>query len=111
LLIAFWAGWKGGSKSAIFRARRLRRELKGKGKSIELLSYSLDADEKLLFKNEKNDSIDFPSYCDFLSLSSPLVLKWGIRELPYYILVSPDGHVAACGSDWADDIQHAANKL
>lgn len=111
LLIAFWANWKGGSAGAIYRARRLRRELKGKGKDIELISYSLDADESQLYRNEERDSIDFPSYCDFLSLSSPLVQKWGIRELPYIILVTPDGNIAASGSDWMEDIQPVASKL
>ena len=111
LLIAFWANWKGGSAGAIYRARRLRRELKGKGKDIELISYSLDADESQLYRIEERDSIDFPSYCDFLSLSSPLVQKWGIRELPYIILVTPDGNIAASGSDWMTDIQPVASEL
>ena len=111
LLIAFWAGWKSGSQSALYRSRRLRRELKGKGQSLELLSYSLDVDEKLLYNLEKRDSIDYPSYCDFLCLSSPLFLKWGIRELPYFILVTPDGNIAAAGSDWQRDIEKVAKKL
>ncbi|MCR5851415.1 MAG: DUF4369 domain-containing protein [Bacteroidaceae bacterium] len=111
LLIAFWASWKSGSQSALYRSRRLRRELKGKGTDISLISYSLDADEKQFTRLEKADSIDFPSYCDFLSLSSPLVQKWGIRELPYFILVTPDGRIAAAGSDWIKDINDAASKL
>lgn len=111
LLIAFWASWRGGSQSALYRARRLRRELKGKGKEISLISYSLDADEKQLTRFEKLDSIDFPSYCDFRSLSSPLVQKWGIRELPYFILVTPDGRIAAAGSDWQKDIEEATKEL
>ena len=111
LLFAFWASWKSGSQSAIYRARRLRRELKGKGKEVELLSYSLNADEKQLYRVEKNDSIDFPSYCDFQCFSSSLVQKWGIRELPYFILVTPDGRIAAAGSDWMKDIEKAAKEL
>ena len=111
LLIAFWASWKGSSKSALFRSRKLRRELKGKGKSIELISYSLDANERVLLRNEERDSIDWPSYCDYLSFSSPLVQQWGIRELPYVILVMPDGRIAAMGSDWMKDIAPAADKL
>lgn len=111
LLIAFWASWKGGSQSALFRARRLRRELKGKGKDISLISYSLDADEKMLYTLEARDSIDYPSYCDFRALASPLVQKWGIRDLPYFILVTPDGRIAGAGSDWMKDIDKAAKEL
>lgn len=111
LLIAFWASWKGGSQSALYRARRLRRELKAKGKTIELISYSLDADERQFHRNEERDSVDFYSYCDFQAFGSPLVQKWGIRELPYIILATPDGRIAAAGSDWLEDIQPKANEL
>ncbi len=111
LLIAFWASWKGGSQSALYRARRLRRELKSRGKNIELISYSLDANERQLSRIEERDTIDYPSYCDFKALASPLVQQWGIRELPYIILVTPDGRIAASSADWMQDIQPVADKL
>ena len=111
LLIAFWATWKGGSQYAASRARKMRRELKERGKSIELISYSLDGDERMLTKYETRDTIDFPSYCDFLCMGSPLVQKWGIRDLPYFILVDTDGRIIASGSDWFQDIRPVADKL
>lgn len=111
LLIAFWASWKSGSQSALYRSRRLRRELKGRGKDLELISYSLDTDEKRLYRLEVRDSIDYPLYCDFRCLHSPLVQQWGIRELPFFILVTPDGRIAAAGTEWKKDIEEVANKL
>ncbi|MBR1500207.1 MAG: DUF4369 domain-containing protein [Bacteroidaceae bacterium] len=111
LLIAFWAGWKSGSQSALYRSRRFRREMKGKGKEVNLLSYSLDVDTKRLTSIEKRDTIDYPSYCDFRSFSSPLVREWGIRNLPFYVLVTPDGRIAASGTDWLKDIQPAVERL
>lgn len=111
LLIAFWASWKGGSQSALFRSRRLRRELRAQGKDICLVSYSLDADERRLAAIEERDSIDYPIFCDQLCMSSPLVVQWGIRELPYYVLVAPDGKILAAGSDWLKDIEKTASKL
>lgn len=111
LLIAFWATWKSGSQNAVYRARRLHREMKGRGKDINLISYSLDIDEKRLRRIEERDSIDYPSYCDFRCLSSPLVQQWGIRELPYFVLVAPDGRIAAMGSNWVRDIQSAADQF
>ena len=111
LLIAFWATWKSGSQNAVYRARRLRREMKGRGKDINLISYSLDIDEKRLRRIEERDSIDYPSYCDFRCLASPLVQQWGIRELPYFVLVAPDGRIAAMGSNWVRDIQSAVTQL
>lgn len=111
LLIAFWATWKSGSQNAVYRARRLHREMKGRGKDINLISYSLDIDEKRLRRIEERDSIDYPSYCDFRCLSSPLVQQWGIRELPYFVLVAPDGRIAAMGANWVRDIQSAADQF
>ena len=111
LLIVFWASWRSGSQSGLYRARRFRREQKGKDREVSLISYSLDADQKQLTRLEEADSIDFPSYCDFRSLSSPLVQQWGIRELPYFILVTPDGRITACGSDWMKDIDKVAKEL
>lgn len=111
LLIAFWATWKSGSQNAVYRARRLRREMKGRGKDIDLISYSLDIDEKRLSRIEERDSIDYPSYCDFRCLASPLVQQWGIRELPYFVLVAPDGRIAAMGSNWVRDIQSATDQF
>ena len=111
LLIAFWAGWKSGSQSALYRARRVRRELKARGKDINLISYSLDIDKKRLSTIEERDSIDYSSYCDFRSFASPLVKEWGIRELPFFVLVTPDGRIAASGSDWMKDIEPVVEKL
>ncbi|MBO7119421.1 MAG: AhpC/TSA family protein, partial [Bacteroidaceae bacterium] len=111
LLIAFWASWKGGSRSALYRARRLRREMKAKGKDIELIAYSLDGDARQLARTEERDTVDYASYCDFRTLASPLVQQWGIRELPFFILVTPDGRIAATGTDWMRDIQPKASEL
>lgn len=111
LLIAFWAGWKSGSQSALYRSRRFRREMKARGKDVKLISYSLDVDANRLTSIEKRDSIDYPSYCDFRSFSSPLVRDWGIRNLPFFVLVTPDGRIAASGSEWLKDIEPVAEKL
>lgn len=111
LLITFWAGWKTGSQSALYRSRRLRREMQGKGHELNIISYSLDTDDAYLRDLEKRDSINFPSYCDFKSFNSELAYKWNIRQLPYFILVDTSQHIMASGSDWQSDIQPKANKL
>lgn len=110
LLIVFWAGWKSGSQSGLFRARTFRRKIKKENK-LNLLSYSLDVEEESLKRTEERDSINYPSFCDFQSWRSPLVEQWGIRELPYFVLVGPDQHIIACGSDWARDIEPKAQLL
>ncbi len=109
LLIAFWGSWKSGSQSALYRVRRFRREMKGKDLEVNAISYSLDADERELKRIEKNDSIDYHSFCDFQSFNSPLVQKWGITDLPFFVLVGPDQKIIASGSDWVKDIEPKIN--
>ena len=111
LLIAFWGSWKSGSQSALYRVRRFRREMKGKGLEVNAISYSLDTDERELKRTEKNDSIDYHSYCDFQSFNSPLVQQWGITDLPFFVLIGPDQKIIASGSDWQKDIEPQVNKV
>ena len=110
LLAVFWASWKSGSQSGLFRARTFRRRIKKENK-LNLLSYSLDVDDEALKRVEKRDTVNYPSYCDFQCWRSPLVEQLNIRELPYFILVGPDQKIIACGSDWMRDIEPKAQLL
>ncbi|HBC28770.1 MAG TPA: hypothetical protein DC006_03700 [Prevotellaceae bacterium] len=111
LLMVFWAGWKSGSQSALYRSRRLRREMQGKGRTLNIVSYSLDTDAAYLRDLERRDSVDFPSYCDYKAFSGDLVSWWNIRNLPYFVLVDTTHHIMASGSDWTRDIEPKAKSL
>ena len=111
LLISFWASWKSGSQSALYRTRRFRREMKEKGIKVNAISYSLDAESSALARIEKNDSVDYYSYCDFQCFNSPLVQKWGISDLPYFVLIDANLKIVAFGSDWQRDIEPHIQKL
>lgn len=111
LLMTFWAGWKSGSQSALYRSRKLRRDMKGKGRLLHIISYSLDTDPVYLRDLERRDSVDFPSYCDFKAFSSDLASQWNIRQLPYFVLVDTSMHIIASGSDWQRDIEPKAKGL
>ena len=110
LLAVFWASWKSGSQSGLFRARTFRRRVKKEIK-LNLLSYSLDVEDDALKRAEERDSVNYPSYCDFQCWRSPLAEQLNIRELPYFILVGPDQKIIACGSDWMRDIEPKAQLL
>ena len=111
LLIAFWGSWKSGSQSALYRVRRFRREMKAKNLEVNAISYSLDCDDKELQRIEKADSVDYYSFCDFQSFNSPLVLQWGITDLPFFVLVGPDQKIIATGQDWPRDIEPKVKKV
>ena len=83
----------------------------GKGRQLNIISYSLDTAPVYLESLEKRDSVDFPSYCDYKAFSSDLPLKWNIRQLPYFILVDTSLHVMASGTDWQRDIEPKAKGL
>ena len=105
LLISFWASWKSGSQSALYRTRRFRREMKAKDITVNAISYSLDADATSLARIEKSDSIDYHSYCDYQCFNSDLVQKWGICDLPFFVLADSALKIIASGSDWQRDIE------
>ena len=111
LLISFWASWKSGSQSALYRTRRFRREMKEKGIKVNAISYSLDADSSSLARIEKNDSIDYYSYCDYQCFNSLLVQKLGICDLPFFVLVDANLKIVAFGTDWPRDIEPHIQKL
>lgn len=102
LLLVFWATWRSGSQSGLYRASRLMRESENK---IQAISYSLDVEDTELKAVERRDSIDYPSICDFKCWNSPLVQQWGIRELPFFILIGKDRKIIATGTNWAKDIE------
>ena len=102
LLLVFWATWRSGSQSGLYRASRLMRESENK---IQAISYSLDVEDTELKAVERRDSIDYPSICDFKCWNSPLVQQWGIRELPFFILMDKDRKVLASGTNWSKDIE------
>lgn len=108
LLFVFWASWRNGSQIGIYQARKLRRE---SNRKVLPISYSLDVDERELEHIENRDSIYYPSYCDMKGWNSALVRQWGIRELPYYVLVDSTGRVMAEGNDWSKDIEPKAKAL
>ena len=111
VLFVFWASWKSGSQYALTRGKKLQKNMKDE---LYLISYSLDIDKRLLEFREEKDSLlhnKTASTCDFLCWDSPLVRKWGIKKLPYFILTGPDGTIIASGSDWQLDIEPKANKL
>lgn len=103
VLMMFWASWKSNSANALANARRYRK--KADMKNTVMISYSLDINEQSLRKAEERDTVTYISYCDFQSFGSPLVQRWGIRDIPFYIYADPKGKIIASGTDWSQDIE------
>ena len=108
-LIGFWANWKHGSSNVNYH---IRQALQQYPDSLHALTYSLDIDSRTYRDYESiEDTVRWKTYCDFRGWSSPLVSKYGIRNLPYMILVDSRGRVAAMGNDYNRDIKPSLEKI
>lgn len=108
LLVNFWASWESRSRAETFRIRRM---LKGNSGKIEAVSISLDVNDAARKGIEGMDSVSWTSYCDFQAWNSPLVKLFGIRSIPFFILVGADGKVLAAGASYEKDIEPEIKKL
>lgn len=101
LIVNFWASWESTSSALMFRLKRLRRDHPDK---IAVMSVSLDLKKSSKEAVERNDSVTWPSYCDYLAWDSPVVKQFYIPSIPYCILVGPDQKVLAVGVSYEKQI-------
>lgn len=107
LMINYWASWESASSGVMLRLKRLRREYSDR---LETMSVSLDLKKSAKEGIERNDSVTWPSYCDFMAWNSPVVRKLYVPSIPYCIFVGPDGKVIAAGTSYDKDILPAVKK-
>ena len=107
-LMIFWASWENRSTSELFRIRYFMKQNAGK---VGAVSISLDVNDASRKGVERMDSISWPVYCDRQAWNSPLVKKFGIRSVPYYILVGSDGKVLTTGVSYEKELLPELNKL
>ena len=109
LLINFWAEWKHGSSTVNYYTRRALEEHPD---SLRAFSYSLDVSPKMGRMTEHiSDSLRWKTYCDYTGWSGILLAQYGIRNIPFMILVSPQGKILAMGSDYIRDIKPEMEKV
>lgn len=107
MLIGFWAEWKHGSSIVNYFTRQAMQQYPD---SLSALTYSLDLEYK---KNTEasDDTLHWHSYCDYRGWASPLVNKFAIRNIPLFILLSPNGVIKAMGSDYNRDIKPTLQRI
>ncbi len=107
MLIGFWANWRGGASVV---NTQIKRSIEDYGDQICALSYSLDIDQRIRQAAVGNDSTAWDSYCDYLAWDSPAVRTLGINNIPYMILLDPNGKIVAKGSNFRNDIEPSLQK-
>lgn len=108
LLIGFMADWKYGSSQVTFHTQRALQEHPD---SLTAFTYLLDIDKTNIKPVDKAYEERWQTYCDFRGWSGPLLARYGIRNIPLFILVNPKGKVVAMGSDYNRDIKAAMERV
>jgi peroxiredoxin len=89
VIIAFWASW---SKQSVQNLTDIT-ELKDK-KGLKIILVSLDTDKENWKTSITNNKIDYlTNLCDFKTWESPVVKMYGIKNIPYYILLDSEGKI------------------
>lgn len=90
--ILFWATWNNESYGLISNMQRLKKEY---GSRLSILSVCLDASKSECSRRAERDSLKWSTVCDEKMWESPLVEKFGIVDIPCYILADKSGRVIA----------------
>ena len=99
VLLYFWATWCSPCVASTPRVKQLYEELSHNDK-FEMISLSLDSDrQEFGFRRHiEQYGLNWPQI--LIGLDSQLAADYGVRPIPAYILIGPDGKVIFTDSDW-----------
>ncbi|MBQ0049500.1 MAG: DUF4369 domain-containing protein [Bacteroidales bacterium] len=100
LVLYFWAGWQGNG-SALHRELSALRDKAATSATtpVELLGYSLDYDSLTYSIHKPSAERNIPTCCDLQGFSSLLPAQWGVRHVPYFVVVGPTGKIEFLSRD------------
>lgn len=101
LLLNFWASWENSSTTMLFQIKRLSKTASDQ---LKIVSVSLDVEKNKKEMVERNDSVTWDSYCDYLAWDSPIVTQFNLPTVPYCLFVGPNQRIICSGSDFSNDI-------
>lgn len=106
LLVGFWATWLTEAWDMMATLRRFSKEYSS---SLQVLAISLDTQQYKWEEYVRLDSLTLDNVCDFKSWDSPTVQKFGVRELPFYVLCDRTGKILSKGHS-VDDMKRDVEK-
>ena len=91
MLLDFWASWCGPCRAEFPHLRLAYKEYKDKG--FEIFGVSFDDSEEKWLKALKEEKTTWINAADLSAFQSQAVKDYGIRGIPYNILVNSKGEI------------------
>lgn len=91
VLIDFWASWCGPCRKENPNLVALYKEYKNR--DFEIVGVSLDNNRDAWIKGIKDDNITWPQMSDLKGGASELVRQYGVKVIPYTVLLDKEGKV------------------
>jgi thiol-disulfide isomerase/thioredoxin len=91
VLVDFWASWCGPCRQENPNVVALYKEYKNK--DFEIVGVSLDNNKDAWIKGIKDDGITWPQMSDLKGWDSESVMRYGIKGIPYTVLLDKEGKV------------------
>ncbi|MDD3108578.1 MAG: TlpA disulfide reductase family protein, partial [Alistipes sp.] len=100
-LLYFWASWCTPCYTDLPVLARTHRIFRSRG--FQIYAISLDRRHKTWTETLRNQNLRWNHVCDLKGWHSPALADYGVRSIPYNILIGPDGQIIARNL-WGDDL-------
>ncbi len=93
VLLEFWASWCVSCIDGLPEVKALYAAHAGEG--FEIVGISLDEEPRAARRAVAEHELPWPQICDGQGKQSPLALSYDVRGTPRFVLIDPQGRVAA----------------
>lgn len=101
VFIYFWATWCAPCVSSTSAIKQLYTDLAAAyGDRFTMISLSLDEQDSRPRRHAEKHQLEWPQAR--IGLDSPVRQSYGVRGVPSYVVVGPDGKVASTSRDWKE---------
>ena len=111
VLIDFWASWCGPCRSENPNVVKAYNKYKQKGFTV--LGISLDTDKDAWLKAISDDKLNWTHISDLQGWKNETAQKFGVRSIPFSILIDPEGIILAKNlraQDLHEELEKQLNK-